>query len=400
MKVRPCLKCVAGCVLFLSTCSISVVSWAQQPTPEQQKYIDMEIAQHIGDVPDHPGPLAKNLSPKIKPKAVEAAMRKVADWELQRSQPYFGNEWTWSALYAGFMAASQATGDPKYRDAMMGVGEKFQWKLRSHLPNADDQSIGQMYTEMYMLKHDSQMIANTREELDELYPLEKDPKGRIPWWWCDALFMAPPVWVRMYTITQDKKYLDYVDREWDKTSSLLYDSEEHLFFRDASYLHKTESNGKKMFWSRGNGWVMGGLVRVLQYLPKNDPRREKYVEQLKEMSAKLASLQGGDGLWRSGLLDPDYYKVPENTGSAFITYGLAYGVNEGILDSKTYRPVVEKAWKGLLSYIYADGRLGSMQQVGGAPEFFKPSSSWVYGVGGFLLAGSEVDRMAKGVKHS
>jgi unsaturated rhamnogalacturonyl hydrolase len=189
----------------------------------------VEIAQHIGDVPGNPGPLAKDLSAKIKPKAIEAAMRKVVDWELQRSQPYFGNEWTWSALYSGFMAASEATGDMKYREAMLGVGGKFQWKLRSHLPNADDQSIGQMYTEMYMLKHEPEMIANTREELDELYPLEKDPKGRIPWWWCDALFMVSPVWVRMYAITQDKKYLDYIDREWTKTSSLLYDPEEHLF---------------------------------------------------------------------------------------------------------------------------------------------------------------------------
>jgi rhamnogalacturonyl hydrolase YesR len=203
----------------------------------------------------------------------------------------------------------------------------------------------------------------------------------------------------MYAITQDSKYLDYIDREWTKTSNLLYDPQEHLFFRDATYLNKTEPNGKKVFWSRGNGWVMGGLVRVLQYLPKNDPRREKYVRQLQEMSAKLASIQGKNGLWRSGLLDPDYYKVPENTGSAFITYGLAYGVNEGILDSKTYRPVIEKAWKGLLSYIYADRRLGSMQQVGAGPAFFMPSSSWVFGAGGFLLAGSEIDRMAKGEHH-
>ncbi len=152
--------CVFSIAVLSSTCAL----YAQQhlPSPQEQKRIDEAIANHIGDVPEDAGPLAKDLSPKLNPKAVEAAIRKVAVWELQRSQQYFGNEWTWSALYTGFMAASSATGNSQYSDAMMGVGKKFDWKLRSHLPNADDQSIGQTYTELYMQKHDPEMIANTR----------------------------------------------------------------------------------------------------------------------------------------------------------------------------------------------------------------------------------------------
>jgi rhamnogalacturonyl hydrolase YesR len=396
MRVRVCLKCVAGYVLsavILSTCG---ALYAQHmPTPQEQKRIDEAVAEHIGSVPENAGPLAKDLSPKLKPKAVEAAIRKVADWQLQSTQPYFGNDWTWSVLYTGFMAASQATGDSRYSDAMLEVGKKFNWKLRSHLPNADNQSIGQMYTELYMQKHDPEMIADARTELDALIAHENDPVPRIPWWWCDALFMAPPLWVRMNAITHEGKYLDYIDREWWKTSQLLYDQQEHLYFRDATYLDKKEPNGKKMFWSRGNGWVLAGLARLLQFFPKDDPRREKYVGQYKEMAASLIRLQGKDGLWRSGLLDPDYYGQPENSGSSLITYGLAYGVNEGILDRRTYAPVVAHAWKGLLSHIYADGRLGDIQQVGAAPAFYKPTSSFNFGVGGFLLAGSEIDRMAK-----
>jgi unsaturated rhamnogalacturonyl hydrolase len=400
MRVRPCLKCVAGCLLSIAVFSLSSALYAQHlPTPQEQQRIDEAIANHIGDVPDSAGPPAKDLSPKLTPKAIEAAIRKVGDWELQRSQPHFGNEWTWSVLYTGFMAASNATGDSKYSDAMFEVGKKFNWQLRSHLPNADDQSIGQTYTELYMQKQDPQMIAGTRTELDDLIAHENDPAKRIPWWWCDALFMAPPLWSRMNAITHDGKYLDYIDREWWKTSDLLYDQHEHLYFRDATYLNKTEPNGQKMFWSRGNGWVLAGFARLLQYFPKDDPRREKYVQQYREMAAKLITLQGKDGLWRSGLLDPDYYGLPENSGSALIAYGLAYGVNEGILDPKLYAPVVKRAWKGLLSHVYADGRLGCIQQVGAAPAFYRPTSSFIFGVGGFLLAGSEIDRMAKNPKH-
>jgi rhamnogalacturonyl hydrolase YesR len=148
-----------------------------------------------------------------------------------------------------------------------------------------------------------------------------------------------------------------------------------------------------MFWGRGNGWVMGGLARTLEYLPKDDPARPKYVKQLQEMSARIASLQGKDGLWRSGLLDQSNYALPEMSGSALMTYAMAWGVNQGILSRKVYRPVIEKAWAGMLHHVYVDGRLGCIQQTGAEPAPFKASSSYTYGVGAFLLAGSEIRQM-------
>ena len=138
---------------------------------------------------------------------------------------------------------------------------------------------------------------------------------------------------------------------------------------------------------------MGGIARTLQYLPKDDASRPKYVKQLQEMSARIASLQGKDGMWRSGLLDQSNYDLPEMSGSALMTYALAWGVNNGILDRKVYRPVIRKAWDGMLHHVYADGRLGCIQQTGAEPEPFKASASYTYGVGAFLLAGSEIRRM-------
>jgi rhamnogalacturonyl hydrolase YesR len=199
----------------------------------------------------------------------------------------------------------------------------------------------------------------------------------------------------MYKATGDIAYLDYMDREWRATSGRLYDPQEHLYFRDASFLNRKQANGRKVFWSRGNGWVMAGLAGVLEYMPADYPGRQRYVDQLREMSAAIAAIQASDGLWRTGLLDPDSYPLPENSGSAFFTYALAWGINHGILDRATYEPVVAKAWKGLLQHIYADGRFGCIQSVSDAPGKFKPTSSYVYGVGAFLLAASEVDRMAQ-----
>lgn len=366
-----------------------------KPNAVQQAGITKDNSRHFGDDPDDPGPLAK-LSPKMSTVAVDAAVRKVADWQLSRSEAYFDRIWTWSVLYSGFIAASDSIGDPKYRQAMERMGAKYNWELRSKVPNADDQSIGSTYEEIYFDKKDPAMVAPLKADLDAAIVrpfVAKDAVHSIEWWWCDALFMAPPVWAEMYKVTGDRKYITYLDAEWAKTSSLLYDKDEHLYARDSSYLTKTEANGKKMFWSRGNGWVIGGLVRTLEYLPKDDPARAFYVTQLKEMAASVAKLQGKDGLWRAGLLDQEDYDLPEVSGSALMTYGLAWGVNEGILDGKVYRPVIARAWKGMLGRVYANGRLGCIEQTGAEPAPFKPSASYNYGVGGFLLAGSEIHRM-------
>jgi unsaturated rhamnogalacturonyl hydrolase len=140
--------------------------------------------------------------------------------------------------------------------------------------------------------------------------------------------------------------------------------------------------------------VMGGLARTLEYLPKDDPAAANYKQQMREMAAALAKLQRPDGTWTSSLLDPADFPAPEMSGTTLITFGMAWGINNGVLDRKTYLPVVTRAWAGILQHVYADGRLGDVQQTGAAPSTYKPSASYNYGVGGFLLAGTELHKLA------
>lgn len=353
-----------------------------------------------GDAPVGPGPLAPHLSNRLKAAAIEAAMEKVADWQLRVAEQKFNQQWTFAALYDGLIAASAATHDADYRDAVLHFAQERQWKLLDdRFPHADDMALGQAYLDLYLsdppAERKPERIADTKKVLDRLIERTDDPNKDL-WWWCDALFMAPPVLARMYVATGDRKYLDYMDREWAITTEHLYDPTEHLYFRDSRFLTKRQENGRKLFWSRGNGWVMGALVKILEVLPADDPMRPRYVQQLREMSAAVAAIQGADGLWRSGLLDPDAYNLPEISGSAFFTYAMAYGINQHILERRRYLPVVRRAWAGILEHVYADGRLGSIQPIDGQPGKFEPSSSYVYGVGGFLLAGSGLDRLAHG----
>jgi unsaturated rhamnogalacturonyl hydrolase len=347
----------------------------------------------VGDTPARAPPLATDLSPKLTRKNVSHAMQKVADWQLARAEPGFSQDWTFAALYTGFMAVPKAVNGKKYQQAMLQMAKKFNWQPGPRVPNADDGAIGQTYLDLYFQHHDPAMMAPIRERMDAVMALPDNPDKPL-WWWCDALYMAPPVLAKLSRATGERKYLDFMDHEWWITSNLLYSPPNHLFFRDKSFLDKHEANGSPIFWSRGNGWVFAALARVLAEMPSDYPSRPKYVAQFKEMAEELAGLQGADGLWRPGLLDAAAYKLPENSGSAFYTFALAYGINSGILERAKYLSVVEKAWQGLLSHIYEDGRLGCIQPVGAAPGDFTAASSYVFGTGAFLLAGSEVYRLA------
>jgi rhamnogalacturonyl hydrolase YesR len=386
--------CQMGSAVCLPALAAAGLFALLSPLTVQSAHAQRENVAPPGDSLPTAGPLAENLSPKFTKADLAKAMKIVADWQLMRQPAVPQTDWTWAALYTGFMGVPDAVAGDKYKKAMQDLGDKLKWQPGPRVEHADDQAVGQMFLEQYFIHKDAKMLDPMKARLDQEIATPDDPAKPL-WWWCDALFMAPPVYADMAKATGDKKYLDFMDREWNITTDLLYDKDKHLYSRDATFLNKHEKNGENLFWSRGNGWVMGGTVRVLKQLPKDSPLRPKYVTLLKEMSAEALAIQSKDGLWRPGLLDADSYPLPEVSGSAFITYALAYGVNEKILDKKTYWPAVEKAWAGMLTHVYADGRLGAIQPVGAAPGAYTETSSYNYGVGAYLLAGSEIYRTAK-----
>jgi hypothetical protein len=195
-------------------------------------------------------------------------------------------------------------------------------------------------------------------------------------------------------LTGDARYLDAMDKEWWKVTGRLYDRSEHLFFRDHRFMDDRAANGRKVFWSRGNGWVMAGLARVLQHMPVSYSTRPAYVELHRQMAKKLASLQQSDGLWRSSLLAPQEFALPEASGTAFFCYSLAWGINAGHLERDAYLPVVARAWSGLLAARRPDGLLGYVQGIGEGPGPTRPDGTQLYATGAFLMAGAELTKLA------
>lgn len=328
-------------------------------------------------------------------------MRKACDYSLDAQEKKLATdkkdinfEWVRGAFYTGVMALYEASKDEKYLNSAINWGEGKKWELDiPETRHADWQCIGQVYLELYLMKKDPRMLQGIKKNID--LQMSNPKPGRVDWWWCDALYMAPPVHTRLYAATGEKKYLDYLNTMYWDTYDFLYDKEEHLFFRDKNYFNAKTQEGKKVFWSRGNGWVVAGLARLLKYLPAEDPSRIKFETLFKEMSNKIAEIQPPNGLWGPSLLAYDDYKTIETSGSAFFTFGLAWGINNGLLDREKFEPVVKKAWKGLVAAITPEGKLGYVQKVAAAPGPVNPNDTREYAVGAFLLAGNEIIKMQK-----
>ncbi|MFM6123044.1 MAG: glycoside hydrolase family 105 protein, partial [Sphaerospermopsis kisseleviana] len=216
------------------------------------------------------------------------------------------------------------------------------------------------------------------------------------WAWCDALFMAPPALAMVSQSTGNEKYLQLMNRLWWKTTEYLYDPQENLYFRDSRFFDQRTPNGSKVFWSRGNGWVMAGLVRVLQAMPQNFTARPSYEKLYREMAKKIAGLQRSDGYWPSSLLDPNHLPNPETSGTAFFVYALTWGVNHNYLTLKEYSPFIERGWQALIQAVHPNGKLGYVQPMSVQPGGAEYETTEAYAVGGFLLAGSELFKLVEG----
>jgi rhamnogalacturonyl hydrolase YesR len=345
----------------------------------------------------------KNGNEKLfKDSYIKKTMTKALDWQLKNPKHEL-YDWTNGAYYAGVFAAYETTGSKKIWKAMYEMGEANQWKPGPRLQHADDHVICQTYIDMYRVSGEKKMIEPFTATMEEFMttPYQTGRINKITWWWCDALFMGPAAFVKLGVTLDDDRYIKLSDKLWKETYDLLYDKEYSLYARDINYKWDEpgidpikEANGKKIFWSRGNGWVMGGLVRTIAELPEDYPTRDFYIDNFKEMAAAIISLQQEDGLWRASLLDSESYPGGEASGSGFYCYALAWGINNGILDKATYLPAVEKAWVGLNGLIQPDGHVGWCQPIGADPKKNFEANSWeVYGTGAFLLAGSEVIKL-------
>ncbi len=340
--------------------------------------------------------------------AVLALAEKVGDWQLAHlgdvPKTQWGSEsitptaWEQGALFIGLAALADRSQKPEFAQAVLARGQLTKWQPGPRPYHADDYSIAASY--LWDSRHGAgdAAIAPTRARLDAILaaPPTADLSFDHPddcqtrWCWCDALFMAPPVWFEMSKITGDPKYAAFAKQEFRATAGYLYDEDSHLFFRDSRFFDRRDINGNKLFWSRGNGWVFAGLARIIPLLDDSDPDRSRFVTLFQDMAAELKTIQKPDGFWAPSLLgDPDT-ALPEESGTGFYTFGMAWGIKAGLLDRTQYEPVVRKGWAALTRTVHGDGTVGYVQPVSDRPDNVGYNDTQFYGTGAFLLAATAV----------
>jgi unsaturated rhamnogalacturonyl hydrolase len=315
------------------------------------------------------------------------------------------NIWTRAVYYEGLMALYKLKPDSSYLRYALHWGESHKWGLNDGVKtrNADNQCCGQTYIDLYLLdRYKEERITEIRKCIDSMLVKDKIDD----WNWIDALQMAMPVFARLGTIYNDKSYFDRMNEMYLYTklkhgTNGLYSEKDHLWWRDKDFIPPyKEPNGENCYWSRGNGWVVAALVRTLSFLPGNSKYRKEYTRTLKDMFEALVPLQRKDGFWNVSLKDSTHFGGKELTGTALFVYGMAWGINEGLISKKQYKPVVMKAWNALITEsLHTNGFLGYVQGTGKEPKDRQPvgydnvPDFEDFGLGCFLLAGSEIYKL-------
>ena len=339
---------------------------------------------------------------------------RAADWQLahpvttgrfvHQHTPLY---WTMGAFYNGLLDWGLSNpGSARFADHVRRVGEDVGWE-RQRLPHcvlghADTHCVCaawlQLAAEDNVL---AERLRAVRDCFDALradpkeYTLEfirKDPLSKMRWTWADALYMSPPSWVLLAGLTGDRGYLDHMAREFRATTAKLFNEKTRLYYRDSTYLPGGSNwKGKDVFWSRGNGWVFGALAMILRDWPADSADRAWFVDQYRRMAEGVVACQQPDGSWHPDLADPKTPDSPEMSGTSFFTYGLFWGLNNGLLDPAVYEPVARRGWEAICRAMDASGRLGWVQQVGSSPTAeLKAEYYEFYATGAYLCAAKEL----------
>lgn len=311
--------------------------------------------------------------------------------------------WVHGVFYIGLVDLYRATGDKTFLQPVLNIGNQVHWHLRSlgrkltGEASGNSFCFGQAITSIAALHPRSVTLTPLEARCNEMlryFKASNGNPGKLAWWWCDSLFMAPATFAHLSILTHKSKYVDGMNKQWWLVTHLLYDKHEHLFFRDRRFFKKTAANGRKVFWSRGDSWVLAGTARVLKYLPADFPDRSRYIRLFNQMAAKIASLQGPDGIWYPSLLDYQQFPTPESSGTALYCYAMAWGINHHLLNKKRYMPVVAKAWAGLLAMRNKAGDLAHVQKPGDRPALVTPNVTKPYASGAFIMAGVQLAKLA------
>ena len=425
MKNRP------SCIVGIMSIALLVNSQAHSAASPVAKDNSLVTETHVEYLVNYQAPVVNEakLSSELLPSAITNVAQHVADWQLaqfdirsNKMRPEMRpsgipNGWMYATLHVGLWRWAQQIDNSAYKQAVLNLSQLNEFELGPRIYHADDHAVGDVYLSLYQAYGGKNKISHTKAVFDEIvanpdtrsFDFEvkerdvhtfdlrtfKDPWCTRRWCWADAAFMSPPVFAHLAKVTGDQKYLNFMHSEfWDMTD-YLFDKEYGLYLRDSRYFTRKDEQGRPIFWGRGNGWVLAGIARTIEYLPTKDKHLNRYQDLLVNMSKTLLKYQNDDGSWPSSLLEAGGDAHPETSATALLVFGLTWGVNAGLLEKDEFMPAIKQAWKSIVANIHGNGKVGYVQQVAYAPGSATKEDTQLYGSGAVLLAAAELYKLAQ-----
>lgn len=233
--------------------------------------------------------------------------------------------------------------------------------------------------------------------------------------WLDGLYMGEPFYAQYTATFENGKSFDDIAKQFELIQLHATDPKTGLLYHGwdeskAMPWANKETGNSPNFWSRALGWYVMALVDVLDYMPKDHPKRAELIKYLNNASAALAKYQDKSGLWYQ-VTDKGGEKgnYLEASGSAMFTYAFAKGANKGYLPAK-YKKLANKAFDGLtkilIKKVDEDGGITltnccQVAGLGGTPyrdgsyEYYvneKKKDNDPKATGPFILAALELNR--------
>lgn len=329
-------------------------------------------------------------------------IKKIHDYFYEHN---YCDTWNWNEVtyHLGVMEAYKATGHTEYYQESYEYAEGYSWQVNEGVLDTylDQVTGGLLYSVLHDLAPADYKLAHSIQEADYICS-----RGMLDSSWIDEIYMIGLTLSYLSKVTGNPWYSEVDFTTYKYYRERYLDPEDGLWYRDEKYISgngfpwSTSPNGKKVYWGRGNTWVYVSLGQRLEYMDKNDPAYETYLNDFLMMSNGLRKAVRDDGVWGANLADVRHSPGKEMTGTGGFLYGLCLGIEYGLLDYDTYFPIVEKAYRTISSLcIRDDGLLKYCQPVGEGPdgypggEAYHENSTNSFGVGLMMMGLSRFMRL-------
>ncbi|NCA66982.1 MAG: hypothetical protein EOM87_02845 [Clostridia bacterium] len=227
--------------------------------------------------------------------------------------------------------------------------------------------------------------------------------------WVDSLMMFSVFTARYGAENGLGNMIDYAARQPASYAKYLMDKDDKLWYHSYWVKQHTHYPRRKLYWGRGNGWVIASFPMIYESIGKDHPLAKEIAEIYQSTSAALLNYQRSDGAFET-VFNKVGKTYRELSATALIAGGWLHGIRLGILDKSYLKPALKAYNLCIDSIICEDGGVFF-------PEISRPTvpmkyipylwykylprgRNWNYGVAALIFAAINYDKIKTAIAEA